>query len=208
MLEYVTKKSLSQKEGEKASFLLLIDNFDSFTYNLVHAFKTLGLFVRVIRNDALSVADCLSLKPDYLVISPGPGNPQQSGVCMSLIQQAAGLIPIFGVCLGHQCLVECFGGRVVKARNPMHGKTSAIYHDAKGIFQGLPQGFEATRYHSLIADKDSLPDTLEITAQTEDGEIMGVRHCNYRMEGVQFHPESILTAHGLTLLQNFLTHQP
>ena len=196
-----------KREREKSPFLLLIDNFDSFTYNLVHAFEMLGIVVQVIRNDVTTPKASLELNPDFIVISPGPGNPQQAGISMALINEASDKIPILGVCLGHQCLVECFRGRVVRAKIPMHGKTSQIFHTDRGVFRGLPQGFQATRYHSLIADKGSLPDTLEITAQTQEGEIMGIRHRVLPFEGVQFHPESILTEQGLKILQNFLTRK-
>lgn len=183
--------------------LLLIDNHDSFTYNLVQAFQMLNIQVQVVRNQALSVPECEGLNPSLLVISPGPGNPSQSGISIPLMQHYTGRIPILGVCLGHQCLAELYGGKVIRAKRPMHGKTSPIYHDDKGVFKDLPQGFKATRYHSLIVERATLPSCLEITAETEEGEIMGLRHKNDSLEGVQFHPESVLTEHGLTLLKNF-----
>lgn len=183
--------------------LLLIDNHDSFTYNLVQAFQVLGCQVQVVRNQALSVDECEGLNPSLVVISPGPGNPRESGISMDLMRHYAGRIPILGVCLGHQCLAELYGGTVKRAKAPMHGKTSAIYHQNVGLFSNLPQGFLATRYHSLIVERSSLPSCLEITAETGDGEIMGLRHRFYDIEGVQFHPESVLTEHGLTLFKNF-----
>jgi para-aminobenzoate synthetase component 2 len=184
--------------------LLLIDNFDSFTYNLVQYFQMLGVEIKVIRNNALSIAECVALRPSRLVISPGPGNPQQAGISKDLIKTFAGKIPILGVCLGHQCIGEIYGGSVVRASLPMHGKTSVIQHDNQGLFAGIPQKFTAMRYHSLIIKRETLPDSLQISAETPDGTIMGIRHRDYSIEGVQFHPESILTQNGLTLLQNFL----
>lgn len=183
--------------------LLLIDNHDSFTYNLVQAFQVLGCQVQVVRNQALSVRECEGLNPSLVVISPGPGTPRESGISMDLMRHYAGRVPILGVCLGHQCLAELYGGTVKRAKAPMHGKTSAIYHQNVGLFSNLPQGFQATRYHSLIVERSSLPSCFEITAETGDGEIMGLRHRIYDLEGVQFHPESVLTEHGLTLLKNF-----
>jgi len=184
--------------------ILLIDNYDSFTYNLVQAFLVLGASVDVQRNDAISVAEALALGPTHLVISPGPGAPRAAGVSMSMIQAFAGRIPIFGVCLGHQSVVEVFGGRVVRAARLMHGKVSPVRHDGKGLYAGLPQEFAAGRYHSLIAQADSMPDVLEVTARTPEGEIMGVRHRSLPIEGVQFHPESVLTPDGPELMGNFL----
>ena len=189
--------------------LLMIDNYDSFTFNLVQYFQQLGADVRVVRNDALSVAQIAALKPDHIVISPGPGNPDQAGVSLAVIEQLGPQIPLLGVCLGHQAIGQVFGGHVIRAGKIMHGKVSPIRHHGRGVFTGLPDGYTATRYHSLVVDKDSLPAELEITAWTEnpDGsmeEIMGLRHRQYPVEGVQFHPESILTQHGHALMKNFL----
>jgi anthranilate synthase/aminodeoxychorismate synthase-like glutamine amidotransferase len=184
--------------------LLLIDNYDSFTYNLVQAFLMLGADVEVYRNDALTPDAARKLKPSHLCISPGPGTPYDAGVSMDMIRAFAGSIPVFGVCLGHQSIVEVFGGKVVRAGRLMHGKTSTVEHDGRGLFAGLPQPCEVGRYHSLIAAPESLPDTLEVTARTSEGEIMGVRHRTSMVEGVQFHPESILTPDGPGLMQNFL----
>jgi anthranilate synthase component 2/para-aminobenzoate synthetase component 2 len=184
--------------------ILLIDNYDSFTYNLVQAFLVLGALVDVHRNDAISIEEALELKPSHLVISPGPGTPQHAGVSMRMIDAFAGRIPIFGVCLGHQSLVEVFGGKVVRAGRLMHGKVSPVIHDGKGLYAGMPREFDAGRYHSLIAAADSMPPVLEITARTAEGEIMGVRHKSLPIEGVQFHPESVLTPDGPTLMANFL----
>jgi anthranilate synthase/aminodeoxychorismate synthase-like glutamine amidotransferase len=184
--------------------LLLIDNYDSFTYNLVQAFLMLGAEVDVHRNDVISVEEALALEPTHLVISPGPGAPRDAGVSMRMIEAFAGRTPILGVCLGHQSLVEVFGGRVVRAGRLMHGKTSPVAHDAKGVFAGMPQDFQAGRYHSLIADPASMPPVLEVSARTAQGEIMGVRHRSLPIEGVQFHPESVLTPDGPTLMGNFL----
>ncbi|WP_374472483.1 aminodeoxychorismate/anthranilate synthase component II [Arenimonas sp.] len=189
--------------------LLMIDNYDSFTYNLVQYFGELGQDVKVVRNDALTVAQIAALKPDHIVISPGPCTPNEAGVSLEVLEKLAGSVPILGVCLGHQSLGQAFGGKVVRARTIMHGKTSPIRHRGVGVFAGLPDPFEATRYHSLVVEKESLPDCLEITAWTEneDGsmdEIMGLRHKALPVEGVQFHPESILTQHGHAMLRNFL----
>jgi anthranilate synthase/aminodeoxychorismate synthase-like glutamine amidotransferase len=184
--------------------LLLIDNYDSFTYNLVQAFMVLGAEVLVHRNDAITIDQAKSLKPSHLCISPGPGTPYDAGVSMRMIEAFAGDIPIFGVCLGHQSLVEVFGGKVVRAARLMHGKTSLVHHDGQSILQNMPAPFEAGRYHSLIAQPESLPDTLEVTARTDEGEIMGVRHKTFAIEGVQFHPESVLTPEGPVLMGNFL----
>lgn len=189
--------------------LLMIDNYDSFTYNLVQYFGELGAEVAVHRNDALNVAQIEALAPQQIVISPGPCTPNEAGVSLSVIENLGDRIPIFGVCLGHQSIGQAFGGKVVRARKVMHGKTSMIYHAGIGVFQGLPNPFEATRYHSLVVERESLPDCLEITAWTEtsDGkidEIMGLRHKSLAIEGVQFHPESILTREGKNLLGNFL----
>jgi anthranilate synthase/aminodeoxychorismate synthase-like glutamine amidotransferase len=184
--------------------LLLIDNYDSFTYNLVQAFLVLGADVLVHRNDKLTVAQAQALSPSHLCISPGPGTPHDAGVSMDMIRAFAGHIPVFGVCLGHQSIVEVFGGEVVRAGRLMHGKVSPVNHDGRGILAGMPQPFEAGRYHSLIARPESLPDVLQVTARTPEGEIMGVRHRELMVEGVQFHPESVLTPEGPTLMGNFL----
>ena len=184
--------------------ILLIDNYDSFTYNLVQAFLMLGAEVDVHRNDAITVEQALSQGHSHLVISPGPGTPRAAGVSMRMIEAFAGRIPIFGVCLGHQALVEVFGGRVVRAARLMHGKVSPVQHDGKGVFSGMAQNFQAGRYHSLIAEPSSMPEILEVTARTEQGEIMGVRHRTLPVEGVQFHPESVLTPEGPALMGNFL----
>jgi anthranilate synthase/aminodeoxychorismate synthase-like glutamine amidotransferase len=184
--------------------LLLIDNYDSFTYNLVQAFLVLGADVHVYRNDAITVSAALALKPTHLCISPGPGTPYDAGVSMQMISAFAGVVPVLGVCLGHQSIVEVFGGKVVRAARLMHGKTSLIEHDARTVFAGLPQPCEVGRYHSLIAAPDNMPAELEVNARTAEGEIMGVRHRSLVVEGVQFHPESILTPDGPQLLRNFL----
>ena len=185
--------------------ILLIDNYDSFTYNLVHAFGMLGADIRVVRNDALTVAEALAMEPSALILSPGPCDPAQAGICVDLIREAAADIPIFGVCLGHQAIGEAFGGKVVRAEAIMHGKLSPVSHTNQSVFRDLPDGFEATRYHSLTVERDSLPDCLEITAETADGVIMGLRHKQHQVHGVQFHPESIASEHGAALMQNFLT---
>jgi anthranilate synthase component 2 len=185
--------------------LLMIDNYDSFTYNLVQYLGELGEDVQVYRNDQVTVADIEKLNPDHIVISPGPCTPNEAGVSVETIKQLGGKIPILGVCLGHQSIGQAFGGKIVRAKQLMHGKTSMIHHLGKNAFAGLPNPFEATRYHSLVIERASAPDVLEITAWTEDGEIMGVRHKTLPVEGVQFHPESILTQHGHDLLRNFLT---
>jgi len=187
-----------------ATRLLLIDNYDSFTYNLVQAFMVLGAEVLVHRNDQISVDEALALKPTHLCISPGPGTPYDAGVSMQMIDAFAGHVPVLGVCLGHQSLVEVFGGKVVRAARLMHGKTSYVHHDGRGILAGLPEPFEAGRYHSLIAQPQSLPDVLEVSARTDEGEIMAVRHRELAVEGVQFHPESVLTPQGPVLMDNFL----
>ncbi|MEJ2347304.1 MAG: aminodeoxychorismate/anthranilate synthase component II [Gammaproteobacteria bacterium] len=189
--------------------LLMIDNYDSFTYNLVQYFGELGAEVRVFRNDQITVDEIEQLRPDQLVISPGPCTPNEAGVSVEAIRRLAGRMPILGVCLGHQSIGQAFGGRIVHAREIMHGKTSMVFHRDTGVFTGLDNPFEATRYHSLVIEKDSLPECLEVTAWTQDAagsidEIMGVRHTEYPVEGVQFHPESILTRHGHDLLRNFL----
>jgi len=184
--------------------ILMIDNYDSFTYNLVQYLGELGATVTVKRNDEIDLAGVRAMAPDAVVVSPGPCTPREAGISMSLIHEFAGKFPILGVCLGHQCIGEVFGGHVVRAGRLMHGKTSPILHDSKSLFAGIPSPFEAIRYHSLLVEQDSLPDCLEISASTAEGEIMGVRHKQFFVEGVQFHPESILTEHGKTLLQNFL----
>ena len=189
--------------------LLMIDNYDSFTYNLVQYLGELGQDVRVARNDELSVDQIRKLAPERIVISPGPGTPDQAGVSLQLIEKLGGQIPILGVCLGHQSIGQAFGGHVIRAQRIMHGKTSMIHHTGKGVFTGVPNPFEATRYHSLVVEKSTLPQSLEVTAwtQNDDGsidEIMGLRHRTLEIEGVQFHPESILTQHGHDLLRNFL----
>ena len=184
--------------------LLLIDNYDSFTYNLVQAFLVLGAEVLVHRNDALSVPQALQLAPTHLCISPGPGTPYDAGVSMDMIRAFAGVVPVFGVCLGHQSITEVFGGKVVRAGRLMHGKTSMVMHDGQGLFAGLPDPCEVGRYHSLIAQPESLPSELVVTARTAEGEIMGLRHRELMVEGVQFHPESVLTPHGPALMANFL----
>ena len=192
--------------------LLMIDNYDSFTYNLVQYFGELKAEVEVVRNDQISIADIETMAPDHLVISPGPCTPNEAGISMEAIRHFAGKLPILGVCLGHQSIGQVFGGKIVHANAIMHGKTSMIVHTGQGVFAGLPSPFEATRYHSLVIEKDSVPDCLEITAwtETENGamdEIMGVRHKDFAIEGVQFHPESILTQHGHQLLRNFLQYK-
>jgi anthranilate synthase component 2 len=188
--------------------LLMIDNYDSFTYNLVQYFGELGEEVAVHRNDEITLAEVERMKPARIVVSPGPCTPNEAGISVPLIKAFAGRIPILGVCLGHQSIGQAFGGRIVHARQLMHGKTSLIRHQGAGVFRGLPQPFSATRYHSLVIERASLPDCLEITANTDDGEIMGVRHRTLAVEGVQFHPESILTEHGHQLLRNFLEETP
>jgi len=184
--------------------LLLIDNYDSFTYNLVQAFMVLGADVQVFRNDKITVREALALNPTHLCISPGPGRPDDAGVSLDMIAAFERRVPVLGVCLGHQCLVQHCGGRIVSAERLMHGKTSMVSHDAKTIYAGLSEPFQAGRYHSLAAEPDSLPDSLWITSRTSSGEIMGVRHRELPLEGVQFHPESVLTPEGDRLMQNFL----
>ena len=184
--------------------LLMIDNYDSFTYNLVQYFGELGEDVRVFRNDEITVEAAVALKPDCVVISPGPCSPAEAGISVAAIQAFAGQVPLLGVCLGHQAIGAAFGGRIVHARQLMHGKTSPVHHAGAGVFRGLPNPFTATRYHSLAIERASLPACLEVTAWTDDGEIMGVRHKDFQVEGVQFHPESILSEHGHRLLKNFL----
>jgi anthranilate synthase/aminodeoxychorismate synthase-like glutamine amidotransferase len=183
----------------------MIDNYDSFTYNLVQYLGELGEDIRVFRNDKITINEIEDLKPDRIVISPGPCTPKEAGVSVATIRHFAGRLPILGVCLGHQSIGAAFGGEIIRAPHLMHGKTSLIFHDGKTIFKGLPDPFEATRYHSLLIRKENVPDCLEITAWTESGEIMGVRHRKFLIEGVQFHPESILTIAGKDLLRNFLS---
>ena len=184
--------------------LLMIDNYDSFTYNLVQYFAELGAEVVVHRNDEISVAQIAALNPQHIVISPGPCTPNEAGISVPLINALAGKIPILGVCLGHQSIGQAFGGKIIHAKKLMHGKTSLIHHNNTSVFRGLPDPFTATRYHSLVIERDTLPACLEITAWSDDNEIMGVRHKTLAVEGVQFHPESILTEHGHDLLKNFL----
>lgn len=185
--------------------ITLLDNYDSFTYNLLHYLGELGAEVSVVRNDKVSVEQVMAGKPAAIVISPGPGTPQDSGICLDLIRQASGKIPLFGVCLGMQAMGEAFGGRVVRAPAPMHGKVSEIYHEGRTVFEGLPIPFKATRYHSLVVERTGLPDVLEVTAVTaDDGLIMGLSHRTHNTHGVQFHPESIASEHGHAILANFL----
>ena len=184
--------------------ILVIDNYDSFTYNLVHYLNELGAETRVVRNDTLTVAQAVGTKPEAVLLSPGPCAPDQAGICLELIKDAPEDLPILGVCLGHQAIGQAFGGEVVRAKSLMHGKTSEIHHDNTGIFAGLPNPFVATRYHSLAVKRDSLPNSLKVTAWTDDGEIMGLAHAARPIYGVQFHPESILTEGGHQLLANFL----
>ena len=184
--------------------LLMIDNYDSFTYNLVQYFGELGEEVRVFRNDAITPEEIAAMKPDHIVISPGPCSPNEAGISVATIKRFAGKVPLLGVCLGHQSIGAAFGGEIVHAKKPMHGKTSLVHHLGKGVFAGMPNPFTATRYHSLAIRRETLPDCLEVTAWTDDGEIMGVRHKTLEVEGVQFHPESILTEHGHDMLSNFL----
>lgn len=187
--------------------ILVIDNYDSFTYNLVQYLGELGEEVTVRRNDEIDLAGIEALQPDHILISPGPCTPNEAGITLDLIERFKGVIPIFGVCLGHQAIGQAFGGKVIRAERLMHGKTSPIYHHGESVFAGLPSPFTATRYHSLIVERESLPDCLEITAETAEGEIMGLRHKEYAVEGVQFHPESIITQHGHQILRNFLNRK-
>lgn len=184
----------------------MIDNYDSFTFNLVQYLGELGETLEVKRNDAISIKDIEELKPNFLMVSPGPCSPNEAGISLRAIEEFAGKIPIFGVCLGHQSIAQVYGGDVVQAERLMHGKTSLMYHDGKTIFEGLPNPFPATRYHSLIVKRDTLPDCFEISAWTKEGEIMAIRHKNLPVEGVQFHPESIMTTAGKQLLQNFVSY--
>ena len=195
-----------------STMLLMIDNYDSFTYNLVQYFGELGEEVKVVRNDEIALEQVSQLMPACVVISPGPCTPDEAGISLQLIQHYGGSLPLLGVCLGHQSIGQAFGGRIIRAKQVMHGKVSPIFHENSGVFRGLPNPFMATRYHSLIIERESLPDCLEITAWTETGEIMGIRHRTLAIEGVQFHPESVLSEHGHQLLKNFLqfthTHHP
>jgi len=184
--------------------IVVIDNYDSFTWNLVQYFGELGADVSVFRNDEISTEEIESLKPSHLVLSPGPCTPNEAGVTLEAITRLAGQVPLLGVCLGHQAIGQAFGGKVVRARSVMHGKNSTIRHDRRGVFAGLPEVFSATRYHSLAVERASLPRCLEVSAESEDGEIMGLRHASLAVEGVQFHPEALLTEHGHAMLKNFL----
>ena len=198
---------MNQQQTFEHVRMLLIDNYDSFTYNLVQAFAAHGADVRVFRNDAITVEEGLSLEPTHLVISPGPGRPEDAGVSLDMIAAFSGKLPIFGVCLGHQSIVQAHGGEIVRAERLMHGKTSMVEHDGQTIYKGLSNPFEVGRYHSLCAEKETLPDELLITARTERGEIMGIRHRELQIEGVQFHPESVLTPEGDRLMTNFMRQE-
>jgi para-aminobenzoate synthetase component 2 len=187
--------------------ILVIDNYDSFTYNLVQYLGELGEEVSVRRNDEIDLDGIAELKPDHILLSPGPCTPNEAGITLDVIERFKGVIPIFGVCLGHQAIGQAFGGNVIRAERLMHGKTSPIHHQGESVFASLPSPFTATRYHSLIVERESLPDCLEITAETAEGEIMGLRHKEYAVEGVQFHPESIITDHGHQILRNFLSRK-
>ena len=184
--------------------LLMLDNYDSFTWNLVQYLAELGASVKVVRNDAITLDEVEALQPERIVISPGPCTPNEAGISVPLIRRFVGTIPLLGVCLGHQAIGQAFGGRIIRAQRVMHGKLSSIVHDGRGAFKGIPSPFTATRYHSLAIERSSLPPVLDVTATSEDGEIMGVRHREFAVEGVQFHPEAILTEHGKKLLANFL----
>jgi anthranilate synthase component 2 len=184
--------------------LLLIDNYDSFVYNLVHYLGELGAETQVRRNDAIGVDEALALAPQAIVLSPGPCDPDRAGICLELVRAAAGLVPVLGVCLGHQSIAQAFGARIVRAASPMHGKPSAIVHDGGGLFRGIPSGFTAIRYHSLTVDPETVPEELHVTARTEDGTIMAISHRDHPVHGVQFHPESIASEYGHRLLGNFL----
>ena len=186
------------------AMIVLIDNYDSFTYNLVHYLGGLGADVVVYRNDKIASADVVAADPDAIVLSPGPCTPNEAGICLDLIAKAAPRIPIFGVCLGHQAIGQAFGGKILRAPVPMHGKLSLVKHGGDGVFRGIERPFKATRYHSLVVDKEGLPDALEISATTPDGVIMGLRHREFPVEGVQFHPESVMTDYGKAILENFL----
>ena len=184
--------------------ILMLDNYDSFTYNLVQYLGELGAEVSVFRNDEVSIEEIERLQPSHIVISPGPCTPDEAGITLELVARMAGRVPLLGVCLGHQAIGQAFGGKVVRARQVMHGKVSRISHDGKGVFEKIPDRFTATRYHSLVVERETLPACLEVTAQSEDGEIMGLRHRDQAVEGVQFHPEALLTEHGHKMLQNFI----
>ncbi|MCI1591010.1 anthranilate synthase component II [Heyndrickxia oleronia] len=183
--------------------ILVIDNYDSFTYNLVQYIKQIGIEVKVVRNDQIAIGEIERLNPEFILLSPGPGNPDHAGICIEVVKHFFNKIPILGVCLGHQVIAQAFGGKIIKAKRPMHGKTSFISHDGQSIFEGLENSFKVTRYHSLIVEEKSLSQDLDITAKSEDGEIMGIRHRQYKVEGIQFHPEAILTENGLKMIQNF-----
>ncbi len=198
----MASKSNGGRTGQ--SMILMIDNYDSFTYNLVQYFGELGEELLVKRNDELTMEDIESLRPEMIVVSPGPCTPNDAGISLEVIAHFAGKIPIFGVCLGHQSIGQAFGGNVIRAERLMHGKTSPVHHDGKGVNSGMPNPFQATRYHSLIVEKESLPACLEVTSWTAEGEIMGLRHREYAIEGVQYHPESIMTEEGKKLLRNFI----
>jgi para-aminobenzoate synthetase component 2 len=185
--------------------IVMIDNYDSFTYNLVQYLGELGEELKVFRNDKITIQELEELNPDYIMVSPGPCTPDDAGISIEVIRYFAGKIPLFGVCLGHQAVGQVFGGKVIRSERLMHGKTSPVFHDGKTIFENIPSPYQATRYHSLIVEKESLPDCLEISAWTAEGEIMALRHKELAVEGVQFHPESIITDHGKLLLQNFIT---
>jgi anthranilate synthase/aminodeoxychorismate synthase-like glutamine amidotransferase len=187
--------------------LLIIDNYDSFTYNLVQMVAALGQAVRVLRNDQVDVAGAMALAPSHVLISPGPCTPAEAGVSVPLIRACAGRIPLLGVCLGHQSIAAAFGGAIIRAQRPMHGKLCPVEHDGRGVFAGLPSPFTVTRYHSLVADPQTLPEALEVSARSPEGEIMGLRHRQYWVEGVQFHPEAVLSEHGEALMKNFLAAQ-
>ena len=184
--------------------IAMIDNYDSFTYNLVQYLGELGAEVRVFRNDEISVDELEALAPSHIVLSPGPGTPDEAGITLGAIERLGGRVPVFGVCLGHQAIGQAFGGKVVRAKRVMHGKTSRIRHDRRGVFERIDEGFVATRYHSLVVERETLPDCLAVTAESEDGEIMGLRHRSLAVEGVQFHPEALLTEHGHAMLRNFI----
>lgn len=184
--------------------ILMIDNYDSFTYNLVQYIGETGVEVKVVRNDELTINDIEQLAPQIIVVSPGPCTPNEAGISLNVITHFAGKIPIFGVCLGHQSIGQAFGGKVIRAKRLMHGKTSPVFHDGKGVNEYMPNPFQATRYHSLLVEKESLPDCLEVTSWTEEGEIMGLRHKEFPIEGVQYHPESIMTEDGKKLIRNFI----
>jgi para-aminobenzoate synthetase component 2 len=200
----VEREQKDESRGDE-SMIIMIDNYDSFTYNLVQFVGELGEELQVYRNDKITIEEIERLSPDYLMISPGPCTPNEAGISMDAIRHFAGKVPILGVCLGHQSIGQVFGGKVIRAHRLMHGKTSEIHHDGKTIFQGIPSPFTAARYHSLIVEEETIPDVLEVTARTAEGEIMAIRHREYPIEGVQFHPESIITEHGKQLLRNFLT---